>query len=591
MERPQVGVHLLGDVAGQEAELLARLDRRAGEHDPLHLPLHQVGDRHGHGQVGLAGAGRADAEDDVVVADGLDVPLLRQPLGRDDPVARGDEDGVAEDLLERDPLPGQLGGLVHVLQVERVAALHQLVQLAHQRLGQLDPSPRPPPATTIWPPRSPSWTPSRFSISLRCSLWAPQRARTRSLSGNSIRAILGAPLRSRSTLILSAAPGRRPAATHNTCGGRRARGRGGRSLQRRQEDELPPSGRAGRSTRRARGSGAPGAPPAPPPPAPRGWAGTRRAPACRPRAPRGAAPGRTGPGSGGGRRRGPARPPGPAAASARWSTQVASPARTAAMATVETAPRSQPRRRVLPALGVGPHRPGPAGRRQQPQVAAVDQVRQRLAGLELAQPGEVDDPLGGPVRVGERRRPAVRSAPRWRTRRRPPPPRRPPRAAAAASARRWQSMEGMRLRTMGHSSTRRNPSISTDSARSGVAVSLSHSTRARLELVGAALPVEEPVDGLGGLEVGDLPQVLQRDDPVLDQEVAQPAQRAALQVEGLVELRLGDAPRPAPASPPAARWPCARPPRPGPRSPPRGRCGSPRRATRGEAPRSSSAAR
>ena len=40
-ERPQVGVDLGLDVAGQEAEPLAGLDRRAGEDDPLHLALGQ----------------------------------------------------------------------------------------------------------------------------------------------------------------------------------------------------------------------------------------------------------------------------------------------------------------------------------------------------------------------------------------------------------------------------------------------------------------------------------------------------------------------------------------------------------------------
>jgi hypothetical protein len=55
-----------GQVAGQEAQALAGLDRRAGEHDALDpLALEGV-DRAGDGEIGLAGAGRADAEGDVV---------------------------------------------------------------------------------------------------------------------------------------------------------------------------------------------------------------------------------------------------------------------------------------------------------------------------------------------------------------------------------------------------------------------------------------------------------------------------------------------------------------------------------------------
>ena len=92
VERAQVRDHLLRHAAGQEAEPLARLDRRAREHDALDLLLHQRAHRQRHRQVGLAGAGRADAEDDVVLADGVDVALLRQALGRDR-AARGPRPG------------------------------------------------------------------------------------------------------------------------------------------------------------------------------------------------------------------------------------------------------------------------------------------------------------------------------------------------------------------------------------------------------------------------------------------------------------------------------------------------------------------
>ena len=80
--------------------------------------------------------GGPDAEDDVVVADRLDVALLREPLRRDDAVARGDEDGVAEDLAERHALAGELRRLVHVLEVERVALRDEVVELLHEPLGE-----------------------------------------------------------------------------------------------------------------------------------------------------------------------------------------------------------------------------------------------------------------------------------------------------------------------------------------------------------------------------------------------------------------------------------------------------------------------
>ena len=63
-------------VAGQKAEALARLDRRARQDDAPYALGRERLDGHGHGQVGLAGAGRPDGEGDRVGADGIDVALL-----------------------------------------------------------------------------------------------------------------------------------------------------------------------------------------------------------------------------------------------------------------------------------------------------------------------------------------------------------------------------------------------------------------------------------------------------------------------------------------------------------------------------------
>ncbi len=95
-ERAQVGVDLGLDVAGQEAEPLAGLDRGAGEDDPLHLALGQRRRRHRHREEGLAGAGRADPEGDRVAADRVDVAFLVDRLRRDLGVAVAPDD-VLED--------------------------------------------------------------------------------------------------------------------------------------------------------------------------------------------------------------------------------------------------------------------------------------------------------------------------------------------------------------------------------------------------------------------------------------------------------------------------------------------------------------
>ena len=65
----------------------------------------------------------------------------------------------------------------------------------------------------------------------------------------------------------------------------------------------------------------------------------------------------------------------------------------------------------------------------------------------------------------------------------------------------------------GHSSTIRKPSISTDSRRApGSMASVSDLDRALLELVGAGLPGEEPVERLGGLQLRHLPVLLLGED-------------------------------------------------------------------------------
>ena len=95
VKRPQVGVDLLVERAGQEAEALARLDGRAGQDDPVDLLGLQRLDRLGHRQVGLAGACRANGEHDRVLVDGVRAVLLVQRLGADR-AAAGGEDALGE---------------------------------------------------------------------------------------------------------------------------------------------------------------------------------------------------------------------------------------------------------------------------------------------------------------------------------------------------------------------------------------------------------------------------------------------------------------------------------------------------------------
>src|SRR3569833_3055730 len=77
VDRPQIRIDLFLEVAGQEAEPLACLDRRTRQDDAVHfLALEQLrGVR--HGEPGLAGAGGSDAEHHLVALQCTDVGILR----------------------------------------------------------------------------------------------------------------------------------------------------------------------------------------------------------------------------------------------------------------------------------------------------------------------------------------------------------------------------------------------------------------------------------------------------------------------------------------------------------------------------------
>ena len=83
VERSQVRVDLLQDVAGQEAEAFAGFHRGPGEDDAVDFlglqRLHRERDR----EIALAGTGRTDRERHGVVAHRVDVPLLPRRLGPD----------------------------------------------------------------------------------------------------------------------------------------------------------------------------------------------------------------------------------------------------------------------------------------------------------------------------------------------------------------------------------------------------------------------------------------------------------------------------------------------------------------------------
>ena len=128
VERPQVRVDLLLQVAWQEPQLLSGLDRGTREDDAADFLREEK--RHGlrHREVRLPGAGRADAEDDVVLLDGVEIFALRRRLGRDAPLAAGRQAALEEMIaqVDRVVLRDQVGRRLHI-------GVRQLVTVAHQR--------------------------------------------------------------------------------------------------------------------------------------------------------------------------------------------------------------------------------------------------------------------------------------------------------------------------------------------------------------------------------------------------------------------------------------------------------------------------
>ena len=104
VDRPEIRVDLLAHVAGQEAEPLARLDGRPRQDESVGLAAFEKRYRVPDGEPGLAGAGRALGEDELVLPKGLEIGVL-------DGVAGANRAALARrDLLEAGTPRRRLGG-------------------------------------------------------------------------------------------------------------------------------------------------------------------------------------------------------------------------------------------------------------------------------------------------------------------------------------------------------------------------------------------------------------------------------------------------------------------------------------------------
>ena len=138
IERAYVGVELLLQRAGKKPERLPRLDDGARQHDASDLLALQGGDGHRHGEVGLAGARRADSEGDGVLAYRVDVALLAGGLGPDGAPAEGEQDVVRQHLHARGAVAHAVDEQVDVVGREPVARLDEADHAREDRGGELD---------------------------------------------------------------------------------------------------------------------------------------------------------------------------------------------------------------------------------------------------------------------------------------------------------------------------------------------------------------------------------------------------------------------------------------------------------------------
>ena len=126
-------------VAGQKAQLFARLDRRARQDDAGDLLVPEGRDRSGNGKVSLARARRADAHDDRIFADGLHIAFLAERLGLDRLALGRDAENVAAHGMHLGlaAVARQADDVLHGLRADRLAAPRHCGQRADRARGDL----------------------------------------------------------------------------------------------------------------------------------------------------------------------------------------------------------------------------------------------------------------------------------------------------------------------------------------------------------------------------------------------------------------------------------------------------------------------
>ena len=130
IEGAQIGVDLILQVTGQEAQLFARFNGRTGQDDAVDLLAAESGNGAGNSQVGLTCTGRADTDGDDIALNSVDIGLLTQGLGLDRLTADGDADDALAHLIQLVllALTDQRNDVIYILYRDLLASCSQSEQ-------------------------------------------------------------------------------------------------------------------------------------------------------------------------------------------------------------------------------------------------------------------------------------------------------------------------------------------------------------------------------------------------------------------------------------------------------------------------------
>ena len=140
VERAEIGEDFFAEIAGEETEGLAGFDGGTGENDALDFVFEERGDGGGHREVGLTGAGGADAKDDRVGEHRLKVKFLAERFRHNRLAVGGDDERLGDEGAHLIAFAAgkSVGDAVEVRRADRHALRAGLVQKGEERFGAGD---------------------------------------------------------------------------------------------------------------------------------------------------------------------------------------------------------------------------------------------------------------------------------------------------------------------------------------------------------------------------------------------------------------------------------------------------------------------